>query len=136
MTEQQRDELLISMKDQMDKITSKLAEHDEQFKAINKKLAEHDEQFEVINGKLAEHDEKFETVDGKFDEIRKELRNISKSVAVIEIEHGSKIQALLDVQVGILERLDSLETRLGSDEAELEEHSGRIWNLESKVGII
>ena len=87
MTEQQRDELLLSMKDQMEDLT-------------------------------------------------KEVRSISQSVAVIEVEHSSKIQALLDVQVGILNKLDSFEKRFGSNEGILENHSSRIWRLESEVGIV
>ena len=94
MTDEQRDKVLLSMKQQLDN-------HDEQFKSVNE-----------------------------------ELRKLSKSVAKLEVDYGSKIQALLDGQVGILQKLDSFEKRFESNEIDLEDHSNRIWNLESKVGIV
>ena len=160
MTEQQRDELLLSMKDQMEETNSKLAKHDElllsmkdQMEETNSKLAKHDElflsmkdQMDKMNAKLDAHDEKFKKVDvlsdavedlsNKFKDLSKEVRSISQSVAVIEVEHGSKIQALLDVQVGILKKLDSFESRFEFSDKTLENHSDRIWRLESEVGII
>ena len=108
MTEEQRDGLLLSMKDQM----------------------------EESNSKLAKHDELLLSVKDQVEEMGKEVRSISKSVAVIEVEHGSKIQALLDTQVGILKKLDSFENRFESNEGILDNHSDRIWRLESEVGII
>ena len=69
-------------------------------------------------------------------ELKQETRKISQSVAVLEHEHGEKIQALLDGQIGILEKLDLFESTLNSHNNILDNHSDRIWNLESKLGIV
>ena len=108
MTQEERDQILLDLKEHNKIIDSKLAEHDEQFKAINSKLAEHS----------------------------RELNSLSRSIAVIEYDHGSKIQAILDVTSVILNKLDSLEKNLESNNKILENHDNRIWNLESKLGII
>ena len=67
------------------------------------------QELKSIHSKLNEHDKEFEFMHSKFDEYDKELRNISKSVAKIEVEHGKKIDTLVDVTSSILEKLDSLE---------------------------
>lgn len=105
MTEIERDELLLAMKSKLDK-------HDELLLAMKNQLDD-------ISSKVNEHE--------------KELRSISRSVAKIEVEHGSAIQALLDGQVAIFEQLDSINKRLDSDEVTLENHSSRIWKLESSL---
>ena len=115
MNQKERDEILLDLKAKTDK-------HDELLLAINFKLKEHDEQFKSINGEMADRKE--------------EIASISGSVAKIEVERGGNIQLLLDGQVGILNKLDSFEKRFESDEKDLEGHSNRIWNLESRVGII
>ena len=143
MTEEQRDQLLLDFKEQFKIINSKLAEHDEQFKIINSKLAEHDEQFKIINSILNDHtkilNEHTALLNDHTDllsEHDREIRSLSRSVAFIEVDHGNKLQALLDVTSGILEKLESFEKRFESNEADLENHSIRILNLESKVGIV
>ena len=86
---------------------------------------------EIVSG----HDEKFSSIQEKFSDLEKEVRSISKSVAKIEVEHGNKIQLLADGQISILEKLNSFEKRFESDEKELINHSNRIWNLETHIGI-
>ena len=94
------------------------------------------QELKLIHSKLNEHDEEFKFMHSKFDEHDIELRNISNSVAKIEVEHGKKIDTLVDVTSSILEKLDSLEKGFESNVKQLNNHSNRIWNLESKVGII
>ena len=94
------------------------------------------QELKSIHSKLNEHDEEFKFMHSKFDEHDIELRNISKSVAKIEVEHGKKIDTLVDVTSSILEKLNSLEKGFESNVKQLNNHSNRIWNLESKVGII
>ena len=117
-------------------IHSKLNEHDNEFKFMHSKFDEYDKEFKFMHSKFDEHDNEFKFMHSKFDEHDKELRNISKSVAKIEVEHGKKIDTLVDVTSSILEKLDSLEKGFESNVKQLNNHSNRIWNLESKVGII
>ena len=108
----------------------------QELKSLHSKLNEHDKEFEFIHSKFDEYDQEFKFMHSKFDEHDKELRNISKSVAKIEVEHGKKIDTLVDVTSSILEKLDSLEKGFESNVKQLNNHSNRIWNLESKVAII
>ena len=64
--------------------------------------------------------------------LKEETRNISGSVAVIEKEHGEKIQALLDGHKGIVSKLDSINERFKEDENRLDNHTFRINSLETK----
>ena len=115
---------------------SKFDEYDKEFKFMHSKFDEHDKEFKFMHSKFDEHDKEFKFMHSKFDEHDKELRNISKNVAKIEVEHGKKIDTLVDVTSSILEKLDSLEKGFESNVKQLNNHSNRIWNLESKVGII
>ena len=69
-------------------------------------------------------------------ELKDETRRISKSVAVIEHEHGKKIDTLIDIMLGYLEEQNSIKKDLNSHSNTLDDHSNRIWNLESKLSII
>ncbi len=53
--------------------------------------------------------QELKSIHSKLNEHDKELRNISKRIAKIEVEHGNKIDTLVDVTSSILEKLDSLE---------------------------
>ena len=132
MNEQQRDELLLSMKDQITEMNSRLSK----VEGLSGTVESLSGTVESLSGTVDGLINKVEDLSNKFDDLSKEVRSISQSVAVIEVEHGSKIQALLDVQVGILKKLDSFEKRFGSNEGILENHSTRIWRLESEVGIV
>lgn len=65
-------------------------------------------------------------------DLKEETRSISGSVAVIEKEHGEKIQALLDGHKSILSKLDSINERFIEDENRLDNHTFRINSLETK----
>ena len=107
MTEEQRDELLLSMKNQMDTLTAKVLEHDKVL-------------FEL------KHDVK---------EIKKDNRSISRCVAGLEVKVERGLDLLVDGYNGIQQKLDSFNGRFESDEDKLEGHHNRIWRLESKFGI-
>ena len=66
-------------------------------------------------------------------ELKTETRSISGSVAVIEHQHGEKIQVLLDGHSGIISKLDSINKRFESDEDRLDNHTFRIAALETQL---
>ena len=119
---------------QIDAIQEKVSQID----AIQEKVS----QIDAIQEKVSQIDaiqEKVSQIDSMqqdIKELKQETRKISQSVAVLEHEHGEKIQALLDGQIGILEKLDLFESTLNSHNNILDNHSDRIWNLESKLGIV
>lgn len=67
------------------------------------------------------------------EEMKSDLRNLSQTVAKIEVEHGQKIQILLDVVTSHSKKFDSIDERLESIEAKIDRHSDEIYCLNSKV---
>ncbi len=109
-----------------------------QIDAIQEKVSQIDAIQEKVNqiDAIQEKVSQIDSMQQDIKELKQETRKISQSVAVLEHEHGEKIQALLDGQIGILEKLDLFESTLNSHNNILDNHSDRIWNLESKLGIV
>ena len=119
---------------QIDAIQEKVSQID----AIQEKVNQIDAIQEKVNqiDAIQEKVNQIDSMQQDIKELKQETRKISQSVAVLEHEHGEKIQALLDGQIGILEKLDLFESTLNSHNNILDNHSDRIWNLESKLGIV
>ncbi len=66
-------------------------------------------------------------------EMQKEIRNISKTVARIEVEHGKKLAALFDAFTAHSEKLDRQDKRISICEKHIENHDDQIYYLKSKV---
>ena len=66
-------------------------------------------------------------------EIKQELRNISGSVARIEIEHGEKLVALFDAFKVNTEKIEEQNERIKKCENMLEKHDNQIYILNSKI---
>ena len=66
-------------------------------------------------------------------EIKEEQRNLSRTVAKIEVEHGEKLQILLDVVTGQEEKNKEFEKRFKEDEKILDRHSDQIYYLQLKA---
>ena len=66
-------------------------------------------------------------------EIKSELRKISETVAKIEVEHGQKLEILLDVVTGHIKKFDSEERRIEKCEKRLDKHDNQFYYLNSKV---
>ena len=65
--------------------------------------------------------------------IHKELRKLSGRIAVIEKEHGEKLQILLDAFVGNDEKNNELKKRIEKHEKIIEKHSSEIYLLKEKA---
>ena len=66
-------------------------------------------------------------------EIKQELRNISGSVARIEVEHGEKLVILFDAFKANTEKIEEQNKRITKCEKILEKHDHQIYILNSKV---
>lgn len=62
-----------------------------------------------------------------------ELTNLSGTVAKIEIDHGHKLEILLDVVTSHTKKFESIEKILDRHENKLDRHSDEIYYLNSKV---
>lgn len=112
MTQEERDQILVDLKAGQE-ILSKGQE--ELFKGQEKLL------------------ERVENLEYGLKDTNQELERLSQSVAKIEVEHGEKIQILLDVVTSYSKRFDSIDKRLESIETKVDRHSDEIYYLNSKV---
>lgn len=74
-----------------------------------------------------------QVVVNKIPKIEEDVGKISKTVAVIEQDHGEKLQILLDVVTGNDEKRKEIEERIQKDEKIINRHSDEIYYLKEKV---
>ncbi len=65
--------------------------------------------------------------------LQKETRSISRSVAVIEHEHGDKLKALFDIFTAHTEKMEKQDNRINFCEHKLDNHTAEIDYLKTKV---
>ena len=66
-------------------------------------------------------------------QIKDETRNISRSVTIIEHEHGDKIKAMFDALIVNNEKIYQEQERISFCERKIENHDNEIYYLKSKV---
>lgn len=69
----------------------------------------------------------------KYEELYEETRNISRTVAKIEFEHGEKLAILFDAVTTNNEKRELLEKRLDKCEKRIENNENQIYFLNSKI---
>lgn len=145
MTEIERDQILLNLDKKVNQINSIIVPMQEkvsQIDAIKEKVSQIDSIQEKVNQidsiivPMQEKVSQIDTLQKDIKELKEETRRISKSVAFIEHDHGKKIDTLIDIMLGNLEEQNSIKKKLNSHNSILDNHSDRIWNLESKLGII
>ena len=159
MTEIERDQILLNLDkkvnqinsiivpmqekvSQIDSIIVPMQEKVSQIDAIQEKVNQIDSIHEKVNQidsiivPMQEKVSQIDIIQKDIKELKEETRRISKSVAFIEHDHGKKIDTLIDIMLGNLEEQNSIKKKLNSHNSILDNHSDRIWNLESKLGII
>ncbi len=118
MTEYERDQILLNLDKKVDQLDSNQKKFASQINSIQEKVS----QIDIMQKDIKE--------------LKEETRRISKTVAFIEHDHGEKIDKLVDIMLGFLETQNSIKKTLNSHSVTLDNFSDRIWNLESKLGII
>ena len=126
MTDKERDELLINMANDMKNVKNDMKERD----VILQKLSDDMKERDVILQKLSND---MNNMKNEMKEIKEEQRNLSRTVAKIEVEHGEKLQILLDVVTGQEEKNKEFEKRFEEDEKILDRHSDQIYYLQLKA---
>lgn len=69
----------------------------------------------------------------KYEELYEETRNISRTVAKIEFEHGEKLAILFDAVTANNVKRELLEKRLDKCEKRIENNENQIYFLNSKI---
>lgn len=66
-------------------------------------------------------------------DLQRETRNISRSVAIIEHEHGDKLKALFDAFTAHTEKMEKQDKRINICEHKIEKQEDEIYYLKTKV---
>ena len=66
-------------------------------------------------------------------EMKTEITKISQTVAKIEVEHGEKLEILLDVVTGHTKQISSIKERVEKCEKRLDNHDDKFYVLNSAV---
>ena len=119
MTQEEIGNLLLKMQ-------SDDKERDKLLINMNKKLEEHDDKFSDIFSILEVMQANIGNLNMQVDTVKKDLRSLSGRVAVIEEEHGGKLQLLLDNMDYSIQKVYGIREQVDSHEDRLEEHDVRI----------
>lgn len=65
--------------------------------------------------------------------MQKEIRNISRTVAVIEVEHGKKLDILFETYTINLDNIEKIKRKIHFCERKVEQHDGEICYLKSNL---
>lgn len=126
MTEQQKEELLLSMNE-------KLLNHDKMFEAIFEKLSNHDKMFEIVLEKLSNHDKILLNHSEQFKIINEKLSENSQKIS----ENAQKIESRDDLLVNISKELGLLRTEMNTRfekvEKELERQRKNMARMEQQL---
>lgn len=126
MTQEERDQILIDLKVGQEK----LSKGQEGLVKGQEELVKGQEELVKGQERLIE---RVENLEYGLKDTNQELEHLSQSTAKIEVEHGEKIQILLDVVTSHSKRFDSIDKRLESIETKVDRHSDEIYYLNSKV---
>ena len=149
MTDAQRDELLINMSTQIMQINGKITNIEGRLTNVEETITDVKKTTINLDGRLTNVEETLTDVkkttinlDGRLtnveekvsviDEMKEDLRNLSRTVAKIEVEHGEKLQILLDEVTGQEQKNKEFEKRFEDDERILNRHSDEIYYLKLK----
>ena len=133
MTEQERDNILFDLQKGMKR-------HDEKLENLQNSINKHNEKLENLQNSINKHDEKLENLqnsinkhDEMLENLHEEVRNISQSVAVIEHDHGEKLQVLLDIYPEFYKKFASFAKNFVSNDHRFDNLEARVYSLESKA---
>lgn len=125
-----------SMQEQMGGMQEQMGSMQDKIGSMQDKIGGLENKYDGLQGKVIKLQEQVSEMQvsvNEIPEIKKELRTLSGRVAVIEKEHGDKLQILLDVVTGNSEKNKELEKRIEKDEKIINRHSDEIYYLKKEV---
>ena len=144
MADNEIKELLIDLKDAQKETFKRLDELGQKQEETTKRLDEFGEKQEETFKRLDELGQKQEETVKRLDEfgekqqkmeknLLEKINQVSLAVARIEVEHGEKLDILLDVVTGHTEKFNSVNKRVEKCEKRLDNHDDKIYALNSAV---
>ena len=133
MENTEKSEILLAIKELSNKMDNMQKDLDE-IKEVIPEMQENIEQLKIVVSELQENviqlqKEMKNITQIIIPEMQVEIRKISKSVAVIEVEHGEKLDLLFDIFDMHEEKLKSNERRIHLCERHLDRHDDEIYYL-------
>ncbi len=133
MENTEKSEILLAIKELSNKMDDMQKDVDE-IKGVIPEMQENIEQLTIVVSELQENviqlqKEMKNITQIIIPEMQVEIRKISKSVAVIEVEHGEKLDLLFDIFDMHEEKLKSNERRIHLCERHLDRHDDEIYYL-------
>lgn len=125
-----------SMQEQMGGMQEQMGSMQDKIGSMQDKIGGLENKYDGLQGKVIKLQEQVSEMQASVNEIpeiKEELRTLSGRVAVIEKEHGDKLQILLDVVTGNSEKNKELEKRIEKDEKIINRHSDEIYYLKKEV---
>ena len=120
------------MKKQLEEIP-KMKKQLEEIPKIKKQLEEIPEIKEKLIPTMQQDISQIKEILKEIPEIKQELRNISGSVARIEVEHGEKLAVLFDAFKVNTEKIEEQNKRITKCEKKIKKHDHQIYILNSKI---
>lgn len=102
-------------------------------KLMQNDIKELQNNYKELNNKYKELNNKYKELHNKYKELYDETRNISRTVAKIEVEHGEKLAILFDAVTGNIEKQEKLENRFDKCEKRIDDNDHQIYFLNSKI---
>ena len=144
MADNEIKELLIDLKDAQKETFKRLDELGQKQEETTKRLDEFGQKQEETFKRLDELGQKQEETVKRLDEfgekqqkmeknLLEKINQVSLAVARIEVEHGEKLDILLDVVTGHTEKFNSVNKRVEKCEKRLDNHDDKIYALNSAV---
>ena len=130
MADNEIKELLIDLKDAQKETFKRLDELGQKQEETTKRLDEFGEKQEETFKRLDELGEKQQKMEKN---LLEKINQVSLAVARIEVEHGEKLDILLDVVTGHTEKFNSVNKRVEKCEKRLDNHDDKIYALNSAV---
>ena len=127
MTDKERDELLINIFNDVKNVKNDVKE-------LKSNVTEIEGNMNKMQDNMNEMQSNMNKIENKVNEIEKEQRNLSRTVAKIEYEHGNKLQAILDVLCGQLQKNEEFEEKFNEHDKILSKHDDEIFYLKEKIG--
>ncbi len=130
MADNEIKELLIDLKDAQKETFKRLDELGQKQEETTKRLDEFGQKQEETTKRLDELDKKQQNMEKN---LLEKIDQVSLAVARIEVEHGEKLDILLDVVTGHTEKFNSVNKRVEKCEKRLDNHDDKIYALNSAV---
>ena len=127
-----RDEILLKIYEEQKKMQVQIKDMQWQMEDMQEKISvipDMQEQINGMQGQMEDMQEKISVIPA----MQEDIRNISRTVAKIEVEHGQKLDALFDAFTMHSEKLTEHEKRMDKFQRKIEKHDDEIYYLKSKV---